>query len=82
MKNSGLVEKAAQRLVNLEMANGGRWCNITIRKTKEVLTLVRTGYGPHEYPQGDSHTLKDSQGKVLNNSTDIWEMAKYILNNF
>lgn len=79
MKRNGQLLRATQKLAQMELANCGRWCNITLKKTGEVLTLIRTGYGPMEYPQGDSHKLQNSQGQVLVEAESLEKVAQYIL---
>lgn len=74
-----LRDLAANKLARLEIANCGRWARITLKKTGEVLTLVRLGYGSMENPWTDKHHLEDSQGNVLTVGKDLWEIADYIL---
>ena len=82
MKNRIRYNLICEELINREMKNLGRWCEITMKKTGEVLTLVRTGYGPMEYPEKDNHELVlKSTGHVLI-SGSFYECAKYINDNF
>lgn len=74
------ILKIMDALVERELANVGRWAELTMKKTGETLTLIRTGYGPMEYPERDSHILKDSNGNIICKANDLFGIAQYIFN--
>lgn len=76
------VDRAVDALVKKELVNVGRWAKVTIKKTGETLTLVRTGYGPMEYPERDPHILKNSEGEILCEADDLIGIARYILDTY
>lgn len=74
-----LRDLAIRKLADLEIANCGRWANITLKRSGEVFTLQRLGYGPMERPHSDRHQLLNSEGQVLVVGEDLGEIADYIL---
>lgn len=77
-----LRDRAINKMANMEIANCGRWATITIKKTGEVLTLQRLGYGPMERPHSDKHQLLNSEKQVLVVGEGLGDIADYILNHF
>lgn len=76
-----LRNKAINKLATTEISNGGRWANITLKKTGEVLTLQRIGYGPMEIPHTDKHQLLNSKGQILAEGY-LKDIADYLLNTY
>lgn len=60
------------------LANGGRWCEIVMKKTGEKLKVVRTGYGSFENVISDSANLVDMSGNVIVSGNSLYEIADYI----
>lgn len=81
MKNPDRYQRICKSLEEREMKNLGRWCEITMKKTGETFTLVRTGYGPMEYPTGDSHKLLNSEGEVVVEGS-FYDCARWIHENY
>ena len=44
-------------LAKKEVANCGRWCEVTIKKNGDVVRVERMGYGPMERPEWDAHKV-------------------------
>lgn len=66
-------------LADREVANGGRWVEIKLKKTHEVVRVVRRGYGPMEYPQNDNHDI-EINGEVVAQCGDLYEVAEWLCN--
>lgn len=81
MKNQDRYQRICKSLEEREMKNLGRWCEITMKKTGETFTLVRTGYGPMEYPTGDSHKLLNSKDEVVVEGS-FYDCARWIHENY
>ena len=41
-----LINKCVEKLAIMMIRNGGRWCEITMKKSGKKYTVVRDGYGP------------------------------------
>lgn len=54
----------------------GRWCEITM-KSGEVLKIVRTGYGPMEYPERDTQEIRIGN-ETVEKCDNLWEVAEWI----
>lgn len=52
-----------------------------MKKTGETFTLVRTGYGPMEYPTGDNHKLLNSKEEVVVEGS-FYDCARWIHENY
>lgn len=81
MTRQDRYNKICKSLEDREMKNLGRWCEITMKKTGETFTLVRTGYGPMEYPTGDSHKLLNSKREVVVEGS-FYDCARWIHENY
>lgn len=58
MANYGeMVAKTTSALSKRIVANGGRWCEVALKKTGDVVRVVRVGYGPMERPEWDNYVL-------------------------
>ena len=51
------IVKTEVELAKREIANGGRWCEVTMKKNGDVVRIVRIGHGPMELPQWDDHMI-------------------------
>lgn len=51
------ILKIEEAIAKKEIANGGRWCELTMKKNGDVITIERVGYGPMERPEWDAHKL-------------------------
>ena len=58
------ANRTEDALAKIEVANGGRWCEVVLKETGETVRVVRTGYGPMEHPDGDSHEVYINGVKV------------------
>lgn len=81
-ENLRRVNKIEDELVKRMMKNLGRWCEITMKATGESFRVVRTGYGPMEYPEKDSAELRNSKGEVVCEGKTLFTVAKYICDNY
>jgi hypothetical protein len=57
MKYNKRIAAVEEALARREIANCGRWCEVTIKKTGDVIRIIRLGYGPMEQPEWDAHKL-------------------------
>ena len=57
MKNVSRMTAVEEAIARNEIANGGRWCEVTMKKNGYVIRVVRVGYGPMERPEWDEHKL-------------------------
>lgn len=76
------IKNATEKLVNMMMENLGRWCEITMKKTCEKIKVIRTGYGSMEYPERDSAKLVNEAGEVIFEGENLYDVAKWICENF
>ena len=72
MRQSKVVDALAKRMVS----NCGRWCEITMKRTGEVITIVRTGYGPMERPESDTQEVH--VGNEVIPFKDLYDVATWI----
>lgn len=72
-----IVDELSKRELNEHL---GRWTEITMKKSGRVLRIVRTGYGPMEYPEKDSHEIKEN-GVVIAEFESLYGVAKWLLCN-
>lgn len=71
-----IVNAIAEKEINEHL---GRWCELTLKATGEKLKIVRTGYGPMEYPERDKHEIYIND-KLVGKFNDLYEVAKWICN--
>lgn len=76
-----LINKCVEKLATMMIRNGGRWCEIAMKKSGKKYTVVRDGYGPMEYPERDKCHIKDENKNVLYASNDLYGMSAYIIEN-
>lgn len=72
-----IVDELSKRELNEHL---GRWTEITMKKSGRVFEIVRTGYGPMEYPEKDSHEIKEN-GIVIAEFKSLYGVAKWLLSN-
>lgn len=82
MNNNLRITNATNSLAKEMMNNLGRWCEITMKKTGEKFKVVRTGYGPMEYPERDSAKLVNENGEVVYEGETLTDVAKWICENY
>ena len=51
------ISKTEAALAKKEVANCGRWCEVTMKKNGDVVKIERVGYGPMERPEWDAHKV-------------------------
>lgn len=74
--------RIAYSLEDKVLKNGGRWCEITMRKTGETFQVIRTGYKSFEDALRDSFNLVDTKKKVVASGENLFEIADYILKTY
>lgn len=78
-KRQIMINKIVKELSNRELKEHlGRWTQITMKKSGRVFMIIRTEYGPMEYPERDAHEVKEN-GKVIATGKDLWSIAEWIL---
>ena len=80
-KRRNMISKIEDELVRRETEHLWRWCEITMKRTGQVLRIVRTGYGPAEYPERDSHEIQDEDTNVIFSGERLWDVANWIYEN-
>lgn len=73
-----MTSKIAHSLENKVLGNGGRWCEITIKKTGETFRVIRTGYRAFEDAIYDTFNLVDAAGKVVATGDNLFDIAEWI----
>ena len=77
MRNQ-IIDKTAIELAKREISEHlGRWCEVKLKKTGELVKVIRTGYGPMERPERDSHRV-EINGEVIGKFNDLYEVAKWM----
>lgn len=71
--------KTMIELADREVANGGRWIEIKLKKTNEVVRVIRRGYGPMEFPHNDNHDIKIN-GEIVAQCDDLYKVAEWLCN--
>ena len=75
-----VLRETVDRLAKLEIANCGRWCEVTLKKTGEVVRVIRTGYGPMECPEWDSHKVLVNGNEMPGAEFDsLYELAAWMI---
>lgn len=77
-KQRAYITKVESALAKKEVSNCGRWCEVTLNKTGEKVTIVRTGYGAMERPEGDSHNVL-LNGEFVKEFNNLKEVAMWII---
>lgn len=57
MMKQNRVAAIEEAIAKKEIANSGRWCEVKIKKTGDIIQIIRLGYGPMERPEWDAHKL-------------------------
>ena len=70
--------KIREELTRRMMSNVGRWCEIIMKATGEKFKVIRTGYGPMEYPEKDPAELQDENGNIVYKAKDLYDLATWI----
>lgn len=78
-KEQDMMFKITVELSKREIRNGGRWIHITMKNGRE-LDIVRTGYGPMEKPEWDSHEVQEN-GEVVIECANLNEVAIWMIRN-
>ena len=78
--NRVLLNRIVSEICKREMKNLGRWCEVEMKKSGKIIQIVRTGYGPMEYPERDSHEIQ-IDGEVVAKCDDLMGVAIWMLNN-
>lgn len=55
--NKNRIAAIEEAIAREEIANSGRWCELTMKKNGDIIRVERIGYGPMEKPEWDSHKL-------------------------
>lgn len=71
-----IVDELARRELREHL---GRMTTITMKKSGRVLDIIRTGYGAMEYPERDSHEVREN-GEVVAQGKTLYEIANWIIN--
>lgn len=82
MKNK--INKIIIELAKREISNGGRHCTITMKQTGHKITVSRSGYGPMEWPEWDSHKLflhSEVGNEFIGEFENLEEVSEWIVNN-
>lgn len=74
--------KISYALESMILTNGGRWTEVTMKKTGEKLTVLRTGYKSFEDAMNDSFMVINEEGETLYESETLrgigqWMQLKY-----
>ena len=72
------INNTTMELAKRECKNLFRWCEVTLKKTGEVVTVIRTGYGPAEYPERDSQKV-EINGEVIAEFDSLYEVAEWMI---
>lgn len=51
------IVKTMSALAKKEIQNGGRWCEVTLKRTGEVVRIERLGYRTTEWPEFEPHKV-------------------------
>lgn len=73
------VQKTADALSDKIVANSGRWCEVTLKKTGETITVMRESYGPMERPMYDEFNIEFDGGKIIE-FKNLLEVAQWMCN--
>ena len=76
MKNNYSIRKTVNELAKREIRNCGRWCEVTLKRTGETILISRTGYGPMECPENDSHEIFIGE-EVVAKFDDLYGVAEW-----
>lgn len=73
------ITRTEYELIEMEMKNLGRWCEVTLEATGEVVEVIRTGRGPMGYPEHDSHEVK-IDGQIVAEFDNLYGVAEWLCN--
>ena len=59
----------------------GRWCEVRMNKTGDMVKVVRTGYGPMERPESDPAEVY-LNGELVGEFDDLHEVAQWMCENY
>lgn len=79
MNQSTRISKIAKAIAQKEVANCGRWCELTMKKNGDVITVERLGYGPMERPEWDAHKLSVNGAQLFGTEfSNLTQVAAWI----
>jgi len=77
------VSKIVEALLKREVANCGRWCEITMKKNGDVVRVIRIGCGPMERPEWDTHALMVNGNQLYGTEfKNLYELAQWICDHY
>lgn len=77
-RESQRIRKTAYALAEKMIADHlGRWCEVRMKKTGAMVKVMRTGYGPMEYPERDPAEVYIGDIKV-GEFDDLFAVARWM----
>lgn len=83
-----IILETTKKLTKREIANGGRCCELVLRKTSEKVLVRREGFGPFRKPEFDEHvvyiyhTYNDNGDYITKKQGDfnsLYEVAQWLV---